>query len=349
MKNKNYFKINLIYFTAILSIAVLFVLSYFGVIVDEWLSAFLIQIIVMAAVPLLMYNLIISKRFKGTLKDLGFKKISAKTLLIVVLLGVLLYFLNSYIATFFSSILSLFGYEKLPIQSTTSTVNYSILLKEFLLTAILPGICEEILHRGVMLNAAKKVHNPRYCLIISSILFGLTHLNINQFFYAAILGYFMGYVNLITDSIYPSMIIHFMNNFLSVYFSYGLALDLPFTKLINSIELFFASNIVLFILATTVGIMLILALYHYLTKILIKERAKKDIKKLIGNLKLNQVPLIEAQVTINQANKILKDRKTIFHNNQKKIKPNFVDNIFLISAILLGTLITISSYIWGII
>ena len=350
MKNKNYFKINLIYFTAILSIAVLFVLSYFGVVVNEWLSSFLIQIVVMAAIPMLMYSLLISKSFKGTLKNLGFNKIGKKTLLIVILLGFILYFLNSYIATFFSSILTMFGYEKLPIQSTTTdTINTATILKEFLLTAILPGICEEILHRGVILNGAKKVYNTRYCLIISSILFGLAHLNINQFFYAAILGYFMGYINLITDRIYPSMIIHFMNNFLSVYFSYGLALDLPFTKLVNTIETFFASNIILFIMATTVGIMLILALYHYLTKILIKERAKNDLKKLVASLKLNQVPLIEAQVRINQANKILKDRSVLFYNNKKKLKPNFVDNIFLISSFILGITITICSFIWGII
>jgi len=349
MKNKNYFKINLIYFTAILSIAVLFVLSYFGLINNDWLGSILIQIVVMATIPMLMYTILISKKVKTTFNDLGFKKISRKTILIIIIIGIALYILNSYIATFFSTILHLFGYEKLPIQTPSSTITYATLLKEFLLSAILPGICEEILHRGIMLNASKKVVKTRYCLIISSLIFGLTHLNITQFFYAAILGYFMGYVNLASDSIYPSIIIHFINNFLSIYFSYGLALNLPFTKLIFSIETFLASNILLFIAITTIGIILILLLYHYLTSILIKERAKSDLKKLIESLKLNQTPLIEAQTKIIQANKILKDKSFIFKNNQNNLKPNYVDNIFLISAILLGTLITISSFIWGII
>lgn len=349
MKNKNYFKINLIYFTAILCVAVLFVLGYFGFITNEWLSSVLIQIVVMAAIPMLMYSLLVSKNFKTTLKDLGFKKISTKTILIVILLGIILYFLNSYIATFFSSLLSMFGYEKLPIQSTATTINYATLLKEFLLTAILPGICEEILHRGVMLNGAKKVVNTKFCLIISSLLFGLTHLNINQFFYAAILGYLMGYINLVCNSIYPSMIIHFINNFLSVYFTYGVALDLPFVKFVTFLESFFTSNLLLFIVATLVGVLIILTLYNYLTKILLKERARSDLQTLLHSLKLNQVPLIEAQVRINEANKIIKDKNILFNNKKKNLKPNFVDKIFLISGVTLGTLVTICSFIWGII
>jgi len=348
MKNKNYFKINLIYFTAILLVAVLFVLSYFGFIVNEWLSSLLIQIVVMAAIPMLMYTLLISKNIKTTAKDIGFKKISAKTILIVILLGIALYILNSYIASFFSTILYLFGYEKLPIQITQTPINSSTIFKEFLLTAILPGICEEILHRGIMLNCAKKVHNTRYCLIISSLLFGLTHLNIAQFFYAAILGYLMGYVNLITDSIYPSIIIHFINNFLSVYFSYGTALNWPFAKFISAIESFFYSNFFLFIASTVIGILLIVILYQYLIKILLKERTKKDLTNLIKTLKLNNTPLIEAQVKINNANRILKDKKALLYLNKTKNKPNFTDKIFLISSILLGSMVTICSFIWGI-
>lgn len=349
MKNKNYFKINIIYFTAITLVAVCFIASYFGFIQSEWLSSLLIQVLVMAAIPILMYNLLISKNFKTTFKDLGFKKISGKSLVIVIILGFALYFLNSYIATFFSTILHLLGYEKLPIQSTSSIeLNSATILKEFFLTAILPGICEEILHRGIMLNGAKRVTNTRFCLITSSILFGLTHLNINQFFYAAILGYLMGYVNLVTNSIYPSIIIHFLNNFLSVYFSFGSVLNWPFANLITNIEAILSSNILLFISATTVGIVSILLLYLYLTKILIKERAKVEIKRLIVSLKLNQMPSNEAEEKINQANKILYDRNTIFYN-KRKIKPNLIDYTFLIFSVLLGILITISSFIWGII
>lgn len=348
MKNKTYFKINLIYFTAILLVASLFVLSYFGFIKSDILSSFLIQIVVMAAIPLLMYNFLIAKNFKTTLKDVGFKKISLKTIGIVILLGFILYFLNTFIASFFSSVLTMFGYEKLT-QQTTTNFSHGIILKEFILTAILPGICEEILHRGIMLNCTKKVHNTRICLIISSLLFGLTHLNIQQFFYAAILGFLMGYVNLICDSIYPSIIIHFMNNFLSTYFAYGTKLKWPFATFVYSIESIIYSNIISFVIFTVVGVLTLITLYKFLTKCLIKEKAHTDIKNIIKHLRLNQLGLIEAQIKINHVNSILKHNLILKQNEKEKTKPNFVDNVFLYSAIILGVIITIFSFVWGVI
>ena len=101
MKKNNYFKISLIYFTAILSIAVLFILSYFGFIKNEWLSSFLIQIVVMFAIPLLMYSLLTKKSIKTALSDTGFKKISKNMLFITILIGLVLYFLNQFVATIY--------------------------------------------------------------------------------------------------------------------------------------------------------------------------------------------------------------------------------------------------------
>lgn len=348
MKNKTYFKINLIYFTAILLVAVIFVLSYFGLVKNDILSSFLIQIVVMAAIPMLMYTLLVSKNFKTTLKDVGFKKISLKALGIVIILGFVLYFLNTFIASFFSSVISMFGYERIATQST-STLNNELILKEFILSAILPGICEEILHRGIMLHCNKKVHNTHSCLVVSSLLFGLTHLNIQQFFYAAILGYLMGYLNLVCDSIYPSIIIHFMNNFLSTYFTYGPKLNWPLASFIYQIESFIYSNVFIYVIFTVVSILALLAMYKYLSTCLAKDKARRDIKIVLQHLKLNQLSLIEAQIKINQANSILKNKQLETTNEKTKLKPNFVDNIFLYSAIILGVTITIFSFIWGVI
>ena len=347
MKNKKIFKLNFIYFSALILVAVIFVLGNFGIIENEWLSSFLIQIVVMAAIPLLMYKLLFKKSLKTTLKDVGFKKISSKSIFIIIVLGFALYFLNSYIATFFSSIISLLGYERLILAPSTTTFSYGLFLQEFLLTAILPGICEEILHRGIMLNCAKKLYNARYCLLISSILFGITHLNINQFFYAAILGYFMGYLNLACDSIYPSIIVHFMNNFLSTYFTFGKALNWPFANFVYNIEAIITSNIFLFISFSTLAVISILALYLYLTKLLLKEKAKKEIYTVVNSLKLNQLSLIEAQIKINEANKILKHKSAVL-SKQKFQKPSLLDNLFLIAAFVLGISVTIFSFIWGI-
>lgn len=340
----------MIYFVAMLCVAVIFVLGYLGLLQNDILSSFLIQIIVMFAIPMLMYTFLVSKNFKKTFTDAGFNKISGTMIGISILLGVVLYFINSFVADVFASLISLFGYESIG-TTTTVTLDYAYLLKDFVLSAILPGICEEFLHRGIMLHAGKKAGNPRYVLIISSILFGLMHLNINQFFYAAILGLLMGYVALVSNSIFPSMIIHFMNNFLSSYFVYGYYLNWPFAVAVNNLKAFLMSDIFVFITTCTILVILLVIAYIYLTRWMIKERARRDVKKIIEYLELNSLPIAEAQEKINQANLLLRQSKmmNLKTNVHGGTKFSFTDNIFVISSFILGGLITICSFIWGVI
>lgn len=333
-----------------LSVAGIFALGYLGILQNDWLSSFLIQIVVMFALPMLMYTLIVSKSFKKTFKDTGFKKISGRMIATAFLLGIILYLINNFVANVFSGIISFFGYESL---SSTKTIqlNYSLLLKEFLLSAILPAICEEFLHRGILLFSGKKTGNTRYALIISSILFGLIHLNINQFFYAAILGYLMGYVTIISDSIYPAIIIHFCNNFLSSFFYYGYYMNWPFARFYNGIiTAIYSSNIFVFVLITSFGIIGLLWLYTYLTKRMLILRAKMDVEKVIKELELNDLPIEIAQEKINQANKILQHTEENHKNESKPTtKYTYFDKIFMLSSFVLGALITISTFIWGVI
>lgn len=350
MKNKTFFKINIIYFIAMILVALIFVLGYLGYFQNDYISTFLIQIMVMFAIPMLLYTMFVSKSFKQTFKDTGFKKISIRMIGIAILLGIVLYFINNFVAQFFSSLISLLGYENLT-QTTTVAFSYELLFREFLLTCVLPGICEEFLHRGIMLFAGKKCGNTRYVLIASSILFGLMHLNINQFFYAAILGFLMGYVAIVADSIYPSIIIHFLNNFLNTYFYYGYYLNWPFATFVNDIESLIASNIFVYIIVNTILICLLLMLYVYLTRVLAKERARYDVKKIIACLQINNLPIEQAQAKINQANEILTKTESLKFKNTVSSggKFSFLSQVFLISSIVLGSLITISSFIWGII
>ncbi|MBO5954713.1 MAG: CPBP family intramembrane metalloprotease [Clostridia bacterium] len=345
MKNKNFFKINIIYFVALMLVAIVFVLGYTGILQNEFLTSFIIQIVVMFAVPLLMYKLLMKKSLKETFTDCGFKKISAKMVAISIILGFVLYFINSFVADAFYGIISLFGYESLS-SSTTTTLNYGKFLKELILSCVLPGFCEEFLHRGILLHAGKKHTNTKFCLLISSILFGLTHLNIRQFFYAAILGFLMGLVTLVADSIIPSIIIHFMNNFLSNYFFYGTYLDWPVAKFFNFVTNLFISDIFVYILTSSIAVILLILLYNYLLKCLMRERAKHDIQQIVKSLQLEKLSIIQAQIQFNQINQLLKHKHI---QEQNKPKPCFSSNLFLISSMVLGIMVTISSFIWGVI
>lgn len=77
--------------------------------------------------------------------------------------------------------------------------------------AVVPAICEEVFMRGVILTGH---HDLKWLQLIlfNGILFGIFHLNVNQFSYAFFLGAIFSLAVLITRSLYASMWMHFVNN-----------------------------------------------------------------------------------------------------------------------------------------
>lgn len=348
MINKNYLKISGIYYLATILVCVWFVLGYLGRIRTDILSSVLIQLISMLIIPLALYTFIISKSAKQTIKDVGIKKVSSKTVGLCVLLGIVLYFFNSYVANFFSTILGILGWENLYAKFSTTTIrfSYGLLVKEFILTAIFPAICEEVLHRGLLLHAGKKFASTKICLIVSSILFGLMHQNIQQFFYASILGFIMGYVSLVTNSIIPSMILHFMNNALSTYFYYGSLLGWRIPILYNKIHTFISSKGLLNVIISCICLFVIIYLIINLIRELKVEHTKLEISKLVQNINITALPVSEIQAKVDEINAVIQNKNRIFAPHKKL---GFKNNIFIISSFVLSGFVTICSLIWGLI
>lgn len=89
-----------------------------------------------------------------------------------------------------------------------------------LVVAVLPAICEELMFRGYILSAMEGRYKAHHAILISAALFGLYHMSLVKFFTTALLGVFICYVAYKTNSIVPGMIMHFINNGLSVLFMY---------------------------------------------------------------------------------------------------------------------------------
>ena len=93
---------------------------------------------------------------------------------------------------------------------------------------ILAGICEETLFRGYIINGFKKLGFWK-SIIISGILFGIFHLDPFRLIPASLLGIWMGYLLLQTNSIFVPMFAHFINNSLTIIITtYGD--KIPFIK-----------------------------------------------------------------------------------------------------------------------
>ncbi|MDX2053826.1 MAG: type II CAAX endopeptidase family protein [Polyangiaceae bacterium] len=77
--------------------------------------------------------------------------------------------------------------------------------------AVLPGIAEEILFRGVITNKLQ-TYSKLEALILPSVLFGMAHIEPAQAAGTAILGLAFGFARLSTGSIFPCMAAHILNN-----------------------------------------------------------------------------------------------------------------------------------------
>ena len=326
-----------------LMVAVVFVLGYLDVFKSDWISSILIQIIIATAIPMLMYSLLVSKSFKQTLSDFGFKKLTGKMLGLSIVIAIILYALNIFMAESFSSLIYLLGFEN---SIPALSISNKEILNEFILTACLPGLCEEILHRGMMLNGCKKQGFTRYGLIFSSLLFGLMHLNILQFFYASILGVFMGIAVLATESIWTSVICHFTNNFFSIYFSFNKGW--PLQNLVGYINsLIEKLHPVVFVLVVSATMLVLIYLFKLVINKIYKIKLNLQAEKLTQEVKLETQNLTSEEKVEKINNKLSELSIKKMQELKDSSKANFVDKIFLYSSISLGAIATIFSFITG--
>lgn len=92
---------------------------------------------------------------------------------------------------------------------------YKVVLSLFV-TALVPGICEELLFRGMILENLLP-YGKTGAIIASSFLFGLMHQNPFQMFYTTMAGIVLGLIYVYTESIFCSMLVHILNNAFSVF------------------------------------------------------------------------------------------------------------------------------------
>jgi sodium transport system permease protein len=89
-----------------------------------------------------------------------------------------------------------------------------------LLIAVSPAICEEIAFRGVLLHAVQTPPDRvrprmRTCAIVG-LAFGAIHFSLQRLLPTTVIGFILTWVALRTGSIFPCMLLHFVNNALAV-------------------------------------------------------------------------------------------------------------------------------------
>lgn len=107
-----------------------------------------------------------------------------------------------------------FGFE-LRQSETSSPDSVFACIISLIATAVVPAICEEFAMRCCGGQLLRKYGKP-FAVFAVSIVFGLLHGNVIQFVFAFLVGLVLGFVTVKTDSILPALLIHAMNNGMSV-------------------------------------------------------------------------------------------------------------------------------------
>ena len=107
-----------------------------------------------------------------------------------------------------SLLLTAFGFEQPPLENRP-------IFEMIIVRALAPALLEELLFRYIPMKLIMP-YSKRWCVILSSLFFSLIHCSLFQIPYALVAGIILVCIDMITGSIWPSVIIHFVNNVLSL-------------------------------------------------------------------------------------------------------------------------------------
>ena len=162
---------------------------------------------VVLALPAVIYMVACRMPYGETVR---FKKMKVADMLLTLLFGILIQPVISLISAL--SMVFAKNVTGVAIFEIAERVPFLVCL---LLVAVMPAVLEETVYRGVFYNEYSKI-NPLKAALLSGLMFGILHGNINQFCYAAVLGFVFALLIEATGSIVSTMLVHFWTNAASV-------------------------------------------------------------------------------------------------------------------------------------
>lgn len=162
-------------------------------------------------------------------------------------------------------------------------------------------ILEEILFRGVIFKNDEKLGFV-FASVTSSLLFGFWHQTLSQIFLASVLGFVSCYLYKETKSIFPSMLLHFINNAKSVFGVFILK-RMGVTNLSDSMKLneetiteHMTEVLLLFILLLFVVFLMILGFVLLVITIVKKKMEIKPDEYVLTPVMINEAEISESEM-----------------------------------------------------
>ena len=189
---------------SILAGSVMAVLVNMGIPMPDWIQYVISEgIILVIAIIYMVVNRI------DPMKDIPYKRIGFCDGILSLAAG---YWMIPMVL-FLNSITMLFSTNYLE-EGTTTLLTYPFFMQVILL-AVIPPLVEELVFRGIFFGSYRKA-GMSGAAIMSGLIFGCFHLNINQGLYAFAIGIVFAYMVEATGSLWSSVIAHFAINTYSI-------------------------------------------------------------------------------------------------------------------------------------
>lgn len=123
---------------------------------------------------------------------------------------------GAYIGNIVTTVISLVtGY--VPVDTSSILIANSPLWVVILVVVVIGPIFEELIFRRVFIDKLSRF-GEKLAIVVSAVAFGLFHGNLNQFFFATLIGFVLGYVYTKTRRVRYTCLLHMLINFIGSAF-----------------------------------------------------------------------------------------------------------------------------------
>jgi CAAX amino terminal protease family. len=207
----------------LLLLAVMWVMQELGVPFDSFnpiVLNFIVSAIVYALAIVLVLGLpwLIKKR-RTTKEDIGIQRLPTWMDIVWAPAGLVVYFILTALVTAFAmGFLPFIDYDQAQSTGYEALAAQSEYILAFFSLVIIAPIAEEVLFRGYLFGKLRK-HAPLWIsILITSLLFGLVHLQWNVGLDVFVLSIVLCLLRVISGSLWPSILLHMFKNGIAFYF-----------------------------------------------------------------------------------------------------------------------------------
>lgn len=233
----NIFMLFFLCYSGILPIVLSLVLLPFG---NSFYTSFVLLVghVFIFGVPMLLYCIFTKTRFGDIIPH---EKLSIVNIILIVLITLF----TAPVMNFAAALTQLFAENETGEAITEYMTRYPMWYM-IVAVAVMPAVFEELSFRGFMMSGYKRCGAVK-AIFFSALFFGIMHLDLYQLPYATVAGIIMGILVYYSNSIFASMIAHFLINGSQVVLGMLLMDYAETAEEIAPIEQIKASGILLFI------------------------------------------------------------------------------------------------------